>query len=302
MLLAHANTDPPHFPRAHEPRIFRVVTLAYQAPPAQMDDPFRIYMPVTIAADVLQKHANAPLPPSVEIRSIVSTAHRDLQKERVRQDGIAWDWFRAWGRLTWGHPYAPERVIGSPTAINKAVCEDGTPATELVGNIWTTSDLGKKAVEMHKAAIAAGDRGLGLSIEGNALERSATDPTDIIKAIVYHVAVDPSPINPFAYIASMAPFEAIGKAMGMLAKGKSLDESTRDALGPEANGVIAILRGFMMQFGTGDAERIVKSQDKRDRRAFAFLARYPDFTLRDAYDFVDDPHGFVAMHTTRTSA
>ncbi len=276
------------------------MTLAYQHPPTQLDDPFRLYMPVTISSDVLMKHDGA-LPPSVEIRSLVSTEHRDLQKERVRQDGLGWDWFKAWGRITWGHPYAPERVIGSPTAINKAVAQDGTPATELVGNIWTTSDWGRKAVEMHKAAIAAGDRGLGLSIEGNALERNPDDPTDIVKAIVYHVAADPSPVNPFAYIASMVPYEAIGKAMGFLAKGKSLDEVTKRDLGPDAEGIAAMLKAFMTTVAPAMPDRLIKGRTTRDLQALTFLVKHPGYSLIDAYDFVDDPHGFVAMLHARTA-
>ncbi len=273
------------------------MTLAYQHPPDKLDDPFRLWMPVTIAQDVLQKHANAALPPSVEIRSIVSSEHRDLQKERVRQDGLLWDWFKAFGRLVWGHPYAPERVIGSPVAINKAQCSDGTPATELVGNIWTTCDYGRKAVEMHKAAIAAGDRGLGLSIEGNALERNPADPSDIVKGIVYHVAVDPSPINPFAYIASMAPFEAIGKAMGFMAKGKTLDDATKKELGPDAENILAMMRGFVATLAPALPEKLLKGRTTRDLQALNFLVKYPGFTLAEAFDFVDDPHGFVAMHS-----
>lgn len=273
------------------------VTTAYQHPPAQLDDPFRIYVPIAIAADMLSK-ADGAIPPVVQIRTLASTEHRDLQKERVRQDGINWDWFKAFGRLTWGHPYAPERVIGTPTAINPVVCEDGTPGHELVGNLWTTTTLGRQAYELHKAAIAAGDRGLGASIEGNAIERNPSDRTEITKAIVYHVALDPSPVNQQCFA---LPFEAIGKALGFLAKGATLDDSMRKALGPDGDMVVQLLKAFVSELAPRDPRtKLIKGRTERDLRALAVLVRHPDLSLRDAHSFVDDPEGFVAEHNTRT--
>lgn len=256
-----------------------------------MDDPFRIYVPIAIASDVIQKHENA-LPPVVQIRTLASTEHRDLQKEKVRQDGIQWDWFKAFGRLTWGHPYAPERVIGTPTAVNPVTCDDGTPGHELVGNLWTNCTLGRQAYMLHKAAVEAGDRGLGASIEGNALERNPNDRSEITKAIVYHVALDPSPVNQQCFA---LPFETIGKALGFLAKGMSLDEAMRQGLGHDGEAVYGLIKAFVSELAPRDRRmKLIKGRTERDLRALAVLVRHPDLSLRDAHNFVDDPEGFVA--------
>ena len=273
------------------------MTTAYQHPPSQLDDPFRIYVPIRIDSDILAKHENA-IPPSVQIRTLASTEHRDLQKEKVRQDGIQWDWFKAFGRLTWGHPYAPERVIGTPTSIVPVVCDDGTPGHELVGNLWTNTALGRQAYLLHKAAVEAGDRGIGASIEGNALERNPADKTEITKAIVYHVALDPSPVNQQCFA---LPFEALGKALNFLAKGHSLDDATRLGLGPEGDSIVRLLKAFVAELAPTDPRtKLIKGRTERDLRALAVLVRHPDLSLRDAHNFVDDPEGFVASFKTRT--
>ena len=215
-------------------------------PPILADDPIRLWVPLEIEPnrDSLFKSA-AELPDSVVVKGLVSSDRRDLDGELIRQDGIDWSWFLTPGQgaLTFGHTQWKLRgpIIGRPRQVRPARLDDGTAATWLEGNLWLRTDYGLQVYRDHQAALAAGDPGMGFSIEGTALERDPADPSIVLRCIVYNVAIAFQQKND---VASMDPFEA---AMGSIAK----------AVGAEVGSVkgplMALVTAFRSVLGMGDA-------------------------------------------------
>lgn len=267
-------------------------------------DTFRVFVPAVIDSDSIMK-AGDELPPSVVIKGLVSAQVRDSQGELVDQDGL--DWNSEFlntaitngngpaGRLTWGHPWRRGiNEIGIPSAVNRVQLPDGTPATELVALMMVKGNAnGEKAYRYHRDNIAAGMPGLGLSIEGKRTAINPRDQSHCLGARIKSVAADPSPI---VEIARLLPFEAIGKAMGMIAKGASLDGNTLDGLGEDAQSIVGLLKAFLAEIQQPDdlRVRIAKAKSSDELKALSFLCDFPDFNMRQALQFVRDPEGFAA--------
>lgn len=218
-----------------------------QSPPLLTDDPIRLWVPLEIEPnrDSLFKSA-AELPDSVIVKGLVSSDRRDLDGELIRQDGIDWSWFLTPGQgaLTFGHTQWKLRgpIIGRPRQVRPAKLEDGTAATWLEGNLWLRTDYGMQVYRDHQAALAAGDPGMGFSIEGTALERDPLDPSIVLRCIVYNVAIAFQQKND---VASMDPFQA---AMSSFAKAVGADEA-----GSIKGPVMALAQALRSLLGMGDA-------------------------------------------------
>ncbi len=259
----------------------------------QMDDPVHLWLPLQIEPnrDCLFK-AVSDLPDSVTVKGLVSSELRDLEGERIVQSGIDWSWFLKYGHLTFGHPATEFNKIGRPLRVANAKLEDGTPATWLEGNLWLRKPLGQQAYLDHQAALAAGDAGMGFSIEGNALERDPNDPTIVLRCIVYTVAIAFQPINP---ITQLDPIEAaVAGLRKALTVGAGSDGTQPDqvaawliqtltgllGMGPQGSGSLAALA----KATTPDPTRLslLKGVSNDDLRALRIARQDPDITFAEA--------------------
>jgi hypothetical protein len=236
------------------------------------------------AATSLPDDVLAGLPDSVIVKGLVSSELRDIEGEVIRQDGIDWSWFMKYGRLTYGHPATNKNTIGSPRQLLKARLEDGTPATYLEGNLWLRKPLGLQAYLDHQAALAAGDPGMGFSIEGNALERDKNDPRIVCKAIVYTVAIAFQPINPVTTLDPISLVQGIAKALGMSNNDLSqIDENiTGFDLGEILRGLVRLFSPSKMNKAQSTRDMLLRGVSDDDLRALRILRKNPDITFADA--------------------
>lgn len=167
-------------------------------------DPFYLWGSITEMIDSVEKGSEG-LPKQVILKGVVSADVVDADGETVNQDGIDWNVFRERGRLTDGHPYRRDRVVGEPIkgGLSRSLI-DGVPATILKARLYMHLPLARKLYEQHKGMLDSGaTNGLGFSIEGHALLRTQHGRR-IEKSIVTSVAIDAMPKNPFSYLEPIA--------------------------------------------------------------------------------------------------
>lgn len=245
-----------------------------------MDDPIRLWVPLCMEPnrDSLMKAAGE-LPDSVIVKGLVSSEKRDLDKEKIRQDGLDWhSWFLVPGQgsITYGHTHweLGGPVIGRPKRILHAQLEDGTPATWLEASLWLRTEYGLRVYREHQAALAAGDVGMGFSIEGTALERDPYDPTIVLRAIIYSVAIAFQQKNP---VAAMDP---ITVALAQIAKAMAIGAPSN----PQGEMLSKAMRAFMGGMQPDDLTRLslLKDVSNDDLRALRIARQCPDLTFSDA--------------------
>lgn len=257
--------------------------------PVNLDDPFKLWLPLEIEPnrDALFKSAaqlQTDLPDNVLVKGLVSSEMRDLEGELIRQDGIDWTYFLKHGRLTYGHPASNKNVIGTPRTLMKATMANGTPATYLEGNLWLRKPLGLQAYLDHQAALAAGDPGMGYSIEGNATERNHRDPSIVEKAIVYTVAIAFQHINPATALDPITAIQGLAKALGVspsdipaFDEGTDIADAIKSLIGIFAPAI------FKSKPEMSPARRSLLAGISDDElRALRFLRKNPDITFSDA--------------------
>lgn len=147
------------------------------------------------------------VPKEVIFKGMASVDVVDADGETVNQSGL--DWKRFWtpgnarGRLTDGHPYRRDRVVGEPVRLSPATM-NGRPATLLEGRLYMQLPRAQELYRQHNLMRKSGaSNGLGYSIEGHAILRS-DHGRRIEKAVVTSVAIDAMPKNPYSYIEPIA--------------------------------------------------------------------------------------------------
>ena len=123
------------------------------------------------------------------VRGVASTEELDEDDEEVLQRGLDVSYFGSAGWFNYDHD--AHDIIGVPVAARVTYkgfhCEGfllrGIPNAE---RTWAISQA---------LAKSGTDRRLGMSIEGKVLERDPENPTRIVRARVYNVALTPHPIN-----------------------------------------------------------------------------------------------------------
>lgn len=126
-----------------------------------------------------------------KIRGLASTEKADLQNEIIMQKGIDLTPIdKKKGILNFDHQKGPENTIGFL---------DGYTRTEkglvIEGRLFKNHTKAKAVYEI-MSSLGEGDRGrVGLSVEGQILERDAVNPRIIKKCRINAVAVTLSPVN-----------------------------------------------------------------------------------------------------------
>lgn len=167
--------------------------------PAQDKDTFKFVMP----AD-LEKAADG----SYRVKGLASTEKTDLQGERIIQKGIDLTPIdKKKGILNWDHQKGPENTIG---------ILDGYQRTEkglyIEGRLFKNHTKAQAVREIMES-LGENDRGrIGLSVEGQILERDSVNPLIIKKCRINAVAVTMNPVNTdtFAdFVKSMSASESM---------------------------------------------------------------------------------------------
>lgn len=129
------------------------------------------------------------------IEGIASTDHKDLQGEKIKQDGLELSYFLKRGYFNDDHAKETSGKVGIPTEAritSKGLWTKGFLLdTPRANGIWDLAEGLKKAGDARK---------LGFSVEGKVLSRDASDHTIITKAWIKDIAITASPINPNTFL------------------------------------------------------------------------------------------------------
>lgn len=133
--------------------------------------------------------------------AIMSTEDRDGQGDEVDQDGLEVEQFIKSGKFNYEHGKGAAYVIGYPVSAEKTTLENGKKATRVHGRLYLTKKLGRETYETMRAmSKSAGDRRMGLSVEGPVLKRDPVNRRRIVKSRVTNCAITDNPANPFARV------------------------------------------------------------------------------------------------------
>lgn len=147
-----------------------------------MDNKFRFVMP----AD-LEKGKDG----AYKVRGLASTQGMDQQGETIIQKGIDLTPIdKKKGILNWDHQKGPENTIGLLDGYKK-----GSKGLYVEGRLFKNHTKAKAVREIMES-LGDGDRGrIGLSVEGQILERDKTNPKIIKKCRINAVALTMNPVN-----------------------------------------------------------------------------------------------------------
>jgi len=164
-------------------------------------DSFNMWMPINLGKELQYTHSEfqdgepRDLPQRIKIMGIASTEAPDEVGEIIIQDGIDWNYFLKRGFLNLEHKQGPEFVMGQPEAVQKTSYK-GYGATMLKGYLYSDKPSVKSLIETMEAMKKAGaDRTIGLSVEGQVIERDRLNPKIIKRSKVLNVSITSSPCN-----------------------------------------------------------------------------------------------------------
>lgn len=185
--------------------------------------------------EVLYK-ADAPAGQRLRLRGIISTEHRDLDEDRLLQDGLDFAPFMGqWGWLNDDHDERTPRVLGIPERIWPVWVPDETgkgqvKATAMEGYLLDDEE-GRELFHKAQAAQKLG-RHFGFSLHGDILERDDADPRTVTKAVVREVAITRAPKNPHTRL------DVLEKSLTAIRKGMTVGYG-RPATGAAVAGALA---------------------------------------------------------------
>jgi|11BtaG_2_1085332.scaffolds.fasta_scaffold00028_17 disulfide oxidoreductase YuzD len=164
-------------------------------------DTFNAWMPIDLGKEINYTHTEfqdgSPRdePQRIKIMGIASTEAPDEVGEIIVQDGIDWHYFLKRGFLNLEHKQGPEFVMGQPEAVTKTSYK-GYGATMLKGYLYKDKSSVKALIETMEAMKKAGaDRSIGLSVEGQVVERDKMNPKIIKRSKVLNVSITSNPCN-----------------------------------------------------------------------------------------------------------
>lgn len=138
--------------------------------------------------EVVKKSSSSKKDTKRWIQGIASTDHKDLQGEKVLQNGIELDYFLKHGFINDDHKPGPEHKVGEPTE-----------ARLTKAGLWIKSFLYKghdRADEwwklMNSLENSDARRKVGFSIQGKVMRREGSS---IMKCWLQDVAITASPVN-----------------------------------------------------------------------------------------------------------
>ncbi|MCA9544044.1 MAG: hypothetical protein KC613_06620 [Myxococcales bacterium] len=161
--------------------------------------------------------ANAPVGQRLRIRGVISTEHRDLDGELIRQDGADYTELSKAGWLNDDHKKGASNALGQvvqvfPVQVRDKATGQMVKATGIEGYLLEDGDgrrIWEKARALQKAKAS---RRYGFSVEGAVLARDPQDPTIVTKCRVREVAITRNPVNPYTSL------EVMEKSLGAVRK------------------------------------------------------------------------------------
>jgi hypothetical protein len=130
-----------------------------------------------------------------KVKGLASTGHSDQQGETIMQKGIDLSPIdKKKGVLNWDHGKSPEDTIGILDGY-----QQGENGLYIEGRLFKNHSKAK-AVKEIMDSLGEGDRGrMGLSVEGQILERDTSNPKIIRKCRINAVALTMNPVNSNTY-------------------------------------------------------------------------------------------------------
>jgi len=151
-------------------------------------DQFKQYIPIELV-----KGTDGNGNDVVKFKGIASTASEDADGEFLDPRGFNAEYFLTKGVINWNHQSktSPKAsFIGKPTGARITTSGDW----EVSGDIYANLPMGKEVVELQKGLAKYG-MCLGMSIEGQAVQRDPKNPKRVLKANITGLAITPTPKN-----------------------------------------------------------------------------------------------------------
>lgn len=154
---------------------------------------FNLYLPLVKRAEERLHGAKVRL-----IYGIASTPDKDLQGQRMLQEGINFQPLLENGFFNWNHLERPGDLLGEPFDAKLVEMENDELGLEVVGMLYEgvedADDLWRlmEALEKNPAAT----RRIGWSVQGDVNDLRADD---IVKATVDQLALTHEPVNPYTW-------------------------------------------------------------------------------------------------------
>lgn len=173
----------------------------------------------------------------MEMDVLLTTGNKDEQKEQLLQNGLNWDYFKVSGVVNDNHDKSTASVIGVPLPDTLRYGEYTKKNGEVKWG-WICrirlfdSDLARKIWQVAENLEKFG-RVLGCSVEGSYGERDPENPNIVRSAIIRHVALTASPVNPEAEarISAVKSFACLNDLMKSITSNYSGGTSAQGVMG-----------------------------------------------------------------------
>lgn len=158
---------------------------------------FTFHIPLTSKSLIKSKDENGK--ELYHFEGLASNDTEDADGEILNPEGLNIDDFRY---INWNHGKDPSDIIGVPTS-SKIVPGKGL---HIKGALFSNTEKGKKTIELMQALERSNSElgtnvNLGISVEGQVLERNMLNPKRVEKAKITAVAICPFPKNPTTWAA-----------------------------------------------------------------------------------------------------
>lgn len=151
-------------------------------------DTFKQYIPIELVKGKDKNGKNI-----VKFRGIASTGSEDADGEYLDPTGFDTSYFLSKGVLNWNHQSkkSPKAsFVGRPTGARITKGGDW----EVDGEIFADLPMGREIIELQEGLAEYG-MSLGMSIEGQAVQRDPNNPKRVLKANITGLAITPTPKN-----------------------------------------------------------------------------------------------------------
>ena len=155
----------------------------------QEENSFKSYVPLQII-EKGKKDSNGNV--IMKMQGIASTASKDSDNETLDPSGYVLDYFLDKGFMNWNHQTNtdPLAIVGRPTEAKITKGNELGIGFKLFGSNPRAKEVYKLGELLEKEGLH-----LGLSIEGEVIERDKDDPTKVLKAKITGCAITPNPKN-----------------------------------------------------------------------------------------------------------
>ncbi len=169
------------------------------------------------------------------IYGVASTPDKDIQRQRVIQEGINFQPLLDGGFFNWNHFERPGDLLGEPLDAKLVKDKNGELGLEVVGLLYEgvkdADDLWNLMQAMEKPYVK---RRIGWSVQGGTNELKGDD---IVRCTVDQLAITHEPVNPFTWAKL---YKSLTKTMstgtGTPLRMQDLDSGVTDVLWGKCNG------------------------------------------------------------------